>query len=81
MKGFERKMSIKIEKTDKKNEVKLEFTIEASKFDEAMKKVYLKSVKYFNIPGFRKGKAPMNVIEKSLSKQKKMTIFIHKIGR
>ena len=64
MKGFERKMSIKIEKTDKKNEVKLEFTIEASKFDEAMKKVYLKSVKYFNIPGFRKGKAPMNVIEK-----------------
>ena len=57
-------MSIKIEKTDKKDEVKLEFTIEAAKFDEAMKKVYAKSAKYFNIPGFRKGKAPMNIVEK-----------------
>ena len=57
-------MSIKIEKTDKKDEVKLEFTIEATKFDEAMKKVYAKSAKYFNIPGFRKGKAPMNIVEK-----------------
>ncbi len=57
-------MSIKIEKTDKKDEVKLEFTIEAEKFDEAMKKVYLKSAKYFNIPGFRKGKAPMQIVER-----------------
>ena len=57
-------MSIKIEKTDKKDEVKLEFTIEAAKFDEAMKKVYAKSAKYFNIPGFRKGKAPMQIVEK-----------------
>ncbi len=57
-------MSIKIEKTDKKNELKLEFTIEAEKFDEAMKKVYFKSAKYFNIPGFRKGKAPMQIVEK-----------------
>ncbi len=57
-------MSIKVEKTENKNEVKLEFTIEATKFDEAIKKVYLKSAKYFNIPGFRKGKAPMNIVEK-----------------
>ena len=57
-------MSIKIEKTDKKDELKLEFTIEAEKFDEAMKKVYAKSAKYFNIPGFRKGRAPMNIVEK-----------------
>ncbi len=57
-------MSIKVEKTQNKNEVKLEFTIEAQKFDEAIKKVYLKSAKYFNIPGFRKGKAPMNIVEK-----------------
>lgn len=57
-------MSIKVENTENKNEVKLEFTIEASKFDEAIKKVYLKSAKYFNIPGFRKGKAPMNIVEK-----------------
>lgn len=57
-------MSIKVEKTENKNELKLEFTIEAEKFDEAIKKVYTKSAKYFNIPGFRKGKAPMNIVEK-----------------
>ena len=57
-------MSIKVEKTDNKNELKLEFTVEAQKFDETMKKVYFKTVKYFNIPGFRKGKAPMNIVEK-----------------
>lgn len=57
-------MSIKIEKTENANELKLEFTIEASKFEEAIKKVYAKSAKYFNIPGFRKGKAPMSMVEK-----------------
>ena len=57
-------MSIKVEKTDNKNELKLEFTVEAAKFDEAMKKVYFKTAKYFNIPGFRKGKAPMNIVER-----------------
>ena len=27
-------------------------------------KVYTKSAKYFNIPGFRKGKAPFNIVER-----------------
>ena len=62
-------MSIKVEKTDNKNELKLEFTVEAQKFDETMKKVYFKTVKYFNIPGFRKGKAPMNIIERYYGKE------------
>jgi len=57
-------MSIKIEKTENKNELKLEFIIEAKKFDEGMKKVYAKTAKYINIPGFRKGKAPMAIVEK-----------------
>ena len=57
-------MSINVEKTENKNEVKLTFTIEAEKFDSAMKRVYAKSAKYFSIPGFRKGKAPMAMIEK-----------------
>ena len=57
-------MSIKIEKTENANELKLEITIEASKFDEGIKKVYAMSAKYFNIPGFRKGKAPMAMVEK-----------------
>ena len=57
-------MSVKVENTENKNEVKLSFVIEAEKFDEAMKKVYAKTAKYFTIPGFRKGKAPMNMVEK-----------------
>ncbi len=62
-------MSIKIEKTQNNNELKLEFTIDAKKFDEGMKKVYAKSAKYFNIPGFRKGKAPMAMVEKQYGKE------------
>ena len=57
-------MSIKVEKTENKNEVKLEFTIEAEKFEPGMKTVYQKNARYFNIPGFRKGKAPYNIVEK-----------------
>ena len=57
-------MNVKVEKTENNNEVKLEFTVEAEKFENAIKKVYFQSAKYFNIPGFRKGKAPMNIVEK-----------------
>ena len=57
-------MSVKVENTDNKNEVKLCFEVEAEKFETAMKKVYSKTAKYFTIPGFRKGKAPMNIVEK-----------------
>ena len=57
-------MSIKVEKTENKNELKLEFKIEAKKFDEAIIKVFNKNARYFNIPGFRKGKAPFNIVER-----------------
>ena len=57
-------MSVKVENTENKNEVKLSFVVEAEKFEEAMKKVYTKTAKYFNIPGFRKGKAPMQLVER-----------------
>ena len=57
-------MNCKVEKTEKANEVKLELTVEASKFEEAINKVYFKSAKYISIPGFRKGKAPMKIVEK-----------------
>ena len=62
-------MKCEVEKTENANEVKLNVTIEAEKFDEAIKKVYFKSAKYFNIPGFRKGKAPMNIVEKYYGKE------------
>ena len=57
-------MNVKVENTENKNEVKLTFNIEAEKFEDAMKKVYAKTAKYFNIPGFRKGKAPMQLVER-----------------
>jgi len=57
-------MSMKLSKTENKNEVKLEFTVEAAKFNEGINTVYEKNKKYFNIPGFRKGKAPMQIVEK-----------------
>ena len=57
-------MSVKVEKTENKNELKLEFKVDSKIFDEGMKKVFAKSAKYISIPGFRKGKAPMNIVEK-----------------
>ena len=62
-------MNCKVEKTKNANEVKLEITVDATKFDEAIKRVYFKSAKYFNIPGFRKGKAPMQIVEKYYGKE------------
>ena len=62
-------MKCKLEKTENANEVKFEITVEAEKFDEAIKRVYFKSAKYFNIPGFRKGKAPMQIVEKYYGKE------------
>ena len=57
-------MSLKQEKTENKNELKLTFTVEADKFDNAIQSVFKKSAKYFNIPGFRKGKAPFHIVER-----------------
>jgi len=57
-------MSVKVEKTENKNELKLEFTVDAKVFVDGMNTVYKKNAKYFNVPGFRKGKVPMNMVEK-----------------
>ncbi len=45
------------------NKVKISFEIEAEKFNEGLDAAYRKNVKRINIPGFRKGKAPLKVIE------------------
>ena len=62
-------MNVKVEKTENNNEVKLEFTVEAEKFNQAIKTVFNKNSKYFNIPGFRKGKAPYQIVEKTYGAQ------------
>ncbi|MCX7884373.1 MAG: trigger factor [Caloramator sp.] len=56
-------MNTKLERLEK-NVIKLEITVPAQNFQEALKKSYTKNVGKYNIPGFRKGKAPMAIIEK-----------------
>ena len=59
-------MKVKVENVkNKANEVKIEFTVESERFEEAIKNVYTKNARYFNIPGFRKGKAPFKMVEKA----------------
>lgn len=48
----------------KTNVVKLTIEVDAETFNECIKKAYQKNKGRFNIPGFRKGKAPMNFIER-----------------
>ena len=55
-------MEAKMEKIDV-NIVKFEVKVEANKFNEALTRAYKKNVKNFNVPGFRKGKVPMNVVK------------------
>ena len=57
-------MSIKKEKTNNKNEIKITFTVEPERFDEAIEHVFKENAKYFTVPGFRKGKAPFNIVAK-----------------
>ena len=56
-------MEAKMEKIDV-NVVKFEVKVEADKFKEALTRAYNKNIKKFNVPGFRKGKVPMNVVKK-----------------
>lgn len=55
-------MNAKVEKMEN-SQVKLEITVEAEKFEEAMQKAFFRNAKHFNVPGFRKGKAPRNRVE------------------
>ncbi len=46
-----------------KNRAKLTITVAPETFASALTKAYFKTVKRYNVPGFRKGKAPKKVIE------------------
>ena len=52
-----------VEKIDK-NKVSFEFSVSAEEFEKAVEKAYRKNVGKINIQGFRKGKAPRQIIEK-----------------
>ena len=51
-----------------RNKVTLKITVDNNKFEEAVNKAYNKTKGKYNIPGFRKGKAPKVVIETQYGK-------------
>lgn len=55
-------MNVKMQKIET-NVVELEITVDAQKFGEALRKSYNKNARNFNVPGFRKGKVPMNMVK------------------
>ena len=57
-------MSLKETKNVGTNRYELEITVDAEKFQEAIKEAYKKNAKSISIPGFRKGKAPYAFVEK-----------------
>jgi trigger factor len=61
-------MQVKVEKLEK-NVVQLEIEVDAAIFEEGMKKAFAKNAGKFNIPGFRKGKAPRQIVEKYYGEQ------------
>ena len=56
-------MSLQVEKLEK-NMAKLTIEVSAEEFEKAMKAAYNHNKGRFNIPGFRRGKAPQAMIEK-----------------
>ncbi len=56
-------MSLKETKKIDTNRYQLEITVDGEKFREAIKEAYKKNGKKINVPGFRKGKAPLHIIE------------------
>ncbi len=61
-------MQVKVE-TKEKNVVELEIEVDAAKFEAGMQKSFAKNANKFTIPGFRKGKAPRNMVEKFYGEQ------------
>ena len=61
-------MSVQVEKQEK-NMAKLTIEVSAEKVEKAIQSAYQKERKHINIPGFRKGKAPRQLIEKMYGKE------------
>ena len=57
-----------VEKVEK-NVVSFEFSVSAEEFEKAVEKAYRKNVGKINIQGFRKGKAPRQIIERYYGKE------------
>lgn len=62
-------MSLKNSKKVETNRYELDITVDAEAFKAANEKAFKQNAKKINIPGFRKGKAPKNIIEKYYGKE------------
>ena len=56
-------MSLKETKKIATNRYELEILVDGEKFREAIKETYKQNAKKINVPGFRKGKAPLSFVE------------------
>lgn len=57
-------MSVKIDKQEN-SKVVLEFTMSKEDFNKNLDKAFTKNAKYFKVPGFRNGKVPRAIVEKT----------------
>ena len=57
-------MSVEVKKLEN-SKVTMEFKVSKEDFNKALDEAFAKNAKHFKIPGFRNGKVPRNVIEKT----------------
>ena len=61
-------MALKSSTLKETNKYELEVTVDAETFEKAVQKSYKKNIGQVNLPGFRKGKAPRQMVEKMYGK-------------
>lgn len=61
-------MALKSSTLKETNKYELEISVDAETFEKAVQKSYKKNIGQVNLPGFRKGKAPRQMVEKMYGK-------------
>ena len=61
-------MKVKSEPIENR-QMKLNIEIDAAEQEEYIDKTYKRLVKRINVPGFRKGKAPRNILERHIGRE------------
>jgi trigger factor len=56
-------------RTDEVKVMQIEIEVDAERFEKGLQRAFAKNAKKFNIPGFRRGKAPRHIVEKFYGEQ------------